>query len=233
MLTEFSKDKTRKPYVTIVVVLIAVIVTSINIVSNQFDDFLEKQTFLRMFILPFHHGFDFTSSIFHLIFSVGFFWYLSRNIEKVLGTKYFILLFLSAYISTILLQFLFSLRGYGLTPIIFTMSVYVFALMSEAKMIKTNVTHEPFYSRYISMSIAFMLSSLLLFTFLPVYYDIKSTTLLKGVFDGNFLHVMMTILGLITLIFTKRTIRMSWLRFNKRKSFHPKSKNKKTRLVTS
>ena len=226
MLTEFSKDKSRKPFITYTVIVFAVVLTGVNISNNLFEEFLLKSEILRMFLLPFHHGFNFPSSILHLIFSILFFGYFGKVVEKILGRGYYFILLLLAYITYVSLQYIFGMSGYGLTPITFCIVVYAFATMTEAKNIKPRVVHESYFIRVNSLGIAFILSSLLLFSFLPIFYNIQDTTLVKGVFDGNFLHLIEILLGLISLVFFRRKIRMNWLRFNKRKSFLSKSKVK-------
>ena len=227
MLTEFRKDKSRKPIITYVVMILSIAVTIVNIATNQFEDFLIESENARLFLLPFHHGFDFTSSILHLIFSVSFFWYFGKIVEKVLGSYHFLTLLTTSYLLYVSLQYVFSLSGYGLTPILFSLVVFVFATMTEAKNLKPRIVHEPYFIRVNSLGIAFMLTAFLLFSFLPVFYDVKNTDILKGIFDGNFLHLISVLYGLILLVFLRRKLRMSWLSFNKRKAFVSKLKSKK------
>lgn len=227
MLTEFSKDNTRTPLVTYIIMMLALVVTTANLMSNQYEEFLSDSEILRLFLLPFHHGFNFMSSILHLSFSLIFVWYFGKIVEKILGRKFFIMICLIAYLVYVVLQYTFSMTGYGLTPLIFCIVVYAFAAMTEAKDIKPRVVHEPFFTRVNSISIAFILTSLLLFSFLPIFYDVKNTGLIKGVFDGNFLHLIEALLGLISLVFLRRKLRANWIRFNKRKSFRTTIKSKK------
>lgn len=227
MLREFSKDKTRKPLVTYIVVLIAITITSINVITNSFNNFLPAEEIIKFFLFPFHHGFDFSSSIIHLVFSISFFWYIGRSVEKILGSFHYSMLIITSYLTYVALLFFFDISGYGLTPIIFSMVVYAFASMTEAKDIKPVIVHESYYKRINSICVAYMLTTVLFFSLLPVFYDVKSTTLLKGIFEGNFIHLIEVLLGLITLVFFRRKIRMNWLRFNKRKHFSSKPRKKK------
>lgn len=232
MFTELAKDTSRPPLITYVILLTSALFSLINLFSGKFNVIFRDNEWAFWVFAPFQHGFGIISTLLHWLFVAAFLLSVGRFAEKILGAKRYLVIYLVGHITYVILQYVFDTKGYGLTPILIMFAIIAFAILAEAKQIKGRVVHEKYYQRINSLALAYVLSTLLVFSFLPVYYDVKTTDLFKGVFDGNFYHFLFIILAMIVLVFLRRAIKMQLLSFNKRKHFRLKPDNKKVAYIS-
>jgi hypothetical protein len=175
MFDEIKKDTNRKPLLTYVIAILCVIITGLAQVSEQiyflFGNFEGSVNIIKIFALPFFQGFDIISSSILLI-PLLFFWIeIGGFVEKVIGPERFSLLITYAFISYGSMIFVTGQPGHGLSPIIFACIPVLYIVMRESASIKMANTYSNYYRYFQVLSALLVITSIVIFTFLPIYFN--------------------------------------------------------------
>jgi membrane associated rhomboid family serine protease len=194
MFDEIRGDIRLKTYVSYILAACMVIITTITIFIPKLSDIYgvgdgpAVNIFVRLTI-PFQHGFDNVSAIFHLGFNLLLMWMLGTYLEKVLGSCCFLITTLVSFFMYVLFHRLLLLIGHGFTPILMTYSGVMFLVMAEGRYVKTRSIFEDYYITLRGIQLGVWISLPILMVFVPLYYN-SLTSLSQNIFYGNIIHVI-------------------------------------------
>ncbi len=194
MFDEIRGDIRLKTYVSYILAACMVIITTITIFIPKLSDIYGVgdgpvvNIFVRLTI-PFQHGFDNVSAIFHLGFNLLLMWMLGTYLEKVIGSCCFLITTLVSFFMYVLFHRLLLLIGHGFTPILMTYSGVMFLVMAEGRYVKTRSIFEDYYITLRGIQLGVWISLPILMVFVPLYYN-SLTSLSQNIFYGNIIHVI-------------------------------------------
>ena len=194
MFDEIRGDIRLKTYVSYILATCMVIITTITIFIPKLSaiygvgDGPAVNIFVRLTI-PFQHGFDNVSAIFHLGFNLLIMWVLGTYLEKVLGSCRFLITTLVSFFMYVLFHRVLLLIGHGFTPILMTYSGVMFVVMAEGRYVKTRSIFEDYYITLRGIQLGVWISLPILMVFVPLYYN-SLTSLSQNIFYGNIIHVI-------------------------------------------
>ncbi len=175
MFEDIKKDKNRVPVLTYYLAIVATLITVLTIIfPNLYGVFGSTEgdiSILKIFTVPFQHGFDRISAVALLILTLYFWITIGGFVEKVMGPDRFTLLVTTTVVLYALTEYLTGQPGHGLTPFVYAVIPVLFAIMSEVVDIKIGNSYDKHY-RYLRMiSGLFVLISVVFHSFFPVYFS--------------------------------------------------------------
>ena len=194
MFDDIKGDTRLKTYVSRILIACIVIITSISIVIPELkvlygvQDGPAVNIFTRLTI-PFQHGFDNVSAIFHLGFNLVIMWVIGTYLEKVLGSYRFLVTTLASFFMYVVVHRLLLLIGHGFTPILMSYSGVMFVVMAEGRYVKTRSMFEDYFKTLRGVQLGVWVLLPVLMIFVPLYYNSLSS-LWQNIFYGNITHVI-------------------------------------------
>ena len=199
MFDDIRGDIRLKTYVSYILIACLFIITSISIFIPELRVFygVEDGPAVNIFIrltIPFQHGFDNVSAIFHLGFNLVLMWMLGRYLEKILGSCCFLITTLVSFFMYVLFHRLLLLIGHGFTPILMSYSGVMFVVMAEGRYVKTRSMFEDYFKTLRGFQLCIWILLPVLMVFVPLYYNSLSS-LWENIFYGNITHFICGAIG--------------------------------------
>ena len=208
MFDDIRGDIRLKTYVSYILAACMVVITLMTILIPELNylygvgDGPVVNIFVRLTI-PFQHGFDDVSSMFHLGFNLIIMWVLGTYLEKVLGSYRFLITTLISFFMYVLFHRLLLLIGHGFTPILMSYSGVMFVVMAEGRYVKTRSMFEDYFKTLRGFQLCIWILLPVLMVFVPLYYNSLSS-LWENIFYGNITHFVCGAIGvLLGLVFRK------------------------------
>ena len=192
MFDDIRGDIRLKTYVSYILAACMLIITLSTILIPELNslygvgDGPAVNIFVRLTI-PFQHGFDGVSSMFHLGFNLIIMWVLGTYLEKVLGSYRFLITTLASFFMYVLFHRLLLLIGHGFTPILMSYSGVMFVVMAEGRYVKTRSMFEDYFKTLRGLQLGIWILLPVLMVFVPLYYNSLSS-LWQNIFYGNITH---------------------------------------------
>ena len=199
MFDDIRGDIRLKTYVSYILAACMVVITLMTILIPELNyiygvgDGPAVNIFVRLTI-PFQHGFDDVSSMFHLGFNLVIMWVLGTYLEKVLGSYRFLITTLISFFMYVLFHRLLLLIGHGFTPILMSYSGVMFVVMAEGRYVKTRSMFEDYFKTLRGFQLCIWILLPVLMVFVPLYYNSLSS-LWENIFYGNITHFICGAIG--------------------------------------
>ncbi len=199
MFDDIRGDIRLKTYVSYILTACMVIITLITILIPELNslygvgDGPAVNIFVRLTI-PFQHGFDNVSSMFHLGLNLILMWALGTYLEKVLGSYRFLITTVASFFMYVLFHRLLLLIGHGFTPILTSYSGVMFVVMVEGRYVKTRSVFEDYFKTLRGFQLGVWILLPVLMAFVPLYYNSLSS-LWENIFYGNITHLVCGAIG--------------------------------------
>lgn len=188
--------------------------------QHVFGSFDEGTDFMQRLTVAFQHGFEWRSSVVHLIIDLVLMAFIAVFTEKVLGAWMFFLLSISTLAWYSLVHTVFGMMGHGGSGLIWAFAPVVFYVLNEGRLLKTRSQFDELFRTFrLILAIMYLVIPVLM-SIIPIYFD-SETPLLRSIIYGNLFHITATLWGIGFTMLFREQIRVRLKQFAKKKKFEP------------
>jgi hypothetical protein len=226
MFSEIYTSKQPAPLQSYSLILCSVAVTVATLVfpnlQHVFGSFDEGTDWVQRLTIAFQHGFEWRSSVVHLIVDVVLLAFIGIFAEKVLGSGLFFVLTVSTLLWYLIVHSVFGMMGHGGSGLTWAYAPVVFYVLNEGRLLKTRSQFDEFFRTLRMILLLMYLVVPVLMSIIPIYFD-SETPIMRSVFYGNLFHITSTLWGVGFVMLFREDIRIRLKQFAKKKKFEPLS----------
>lgn len=229
MINEIVSDNTYKPRATYIFALCCVMVTLATLVFPNLDAYFGAKDegnipLIVRTTVPFQHGFSEMTRLVHLGIMLLLMLFISRPLEKVIGTFRFVLFFGISWVSYVIIHRLLEMQGHGFHTILWAQSVILWYVLGEAKYIKTRSSFQENYRLLRAIIGAMWILAPVMMVFIPLHFkNSASISLFESAWNGNVFHLLGLLLGVLGTALFRPVIRKRMMSFGRKKKFYKES----------